>query len=66
MKHLQGGMATLVPVLKQAVFVGVEDAVPAPFIGALRKGGAAEIPKPGALAKPPLLRNGLPGPALAT
>src|SRR5262249_46884464 len=45
MKHLPGVMTALVAVLEQEVFVGVQDAVPAPFIGALRTGGAAEIPQ---------------------
>ena len=66
MKELQGVMAPLVPVLEDGDFVGVQDTVPPTFIGPLRKGGAAEIPKHGTLANPQLLRNSLPGPALTT
>ena len=65
-KHLSGVMTPLVPVLEQEVFVGVQDAVPAPFIGPLRKGRAPEIPKHGRFPNPQLLRNSLPGPALTT
>ena len=44
--------------------MGIQDAVPAPFIGALREGRAPEIPKHGTFPNPQLLRIGLPGPAL--
>jgi hypothetical protein len=65
-KHLPGVMTALVPVLEQEVFIGVQDAVPTPFGGPLRKGRAAEIPKHGGFPNPELLRNRLPGPALPT
>jgi hypothetical protein len=64
MKHLAGVMTALVPVLEQEVFVGGQDAVPTPFVGPLRTGRAAEIPKHGRFPHPQLPRNGLPGPAL--
>ena len=63
-KHLPGVMTALVPVLEEEVFIGIQDAVPALFIGPLRKGRAAEIPKHGRFPNPQLPRNGLPGPAL--
>jgi hypothetical protein len=66
MKDLQGVLAPTIPKLEDKVFVGVQNAVPAPFIGALRKGRAAEIPKHGRFPNPQLLRNGLPSPALMT
>src|SRR5262249_667380 len=40
-KHLPGVMIALVPVLEQEVLVGVQDAVPTPFVVPLRKGRAA-------------------------
>ena len=64
MKDLQGVMATTVPELEDKVFVGVQNAVPAPFIGALRKGGTPQIAKDRTLGNVQLVRNGLPGPAL--
>lgn len=48
-QHLQGVMAAPVPGLQHGIFVGVEDAVPAPFVGALRTGGAPEIAQHGPL-----------------
>src|SRR5262249_19382541 len=45
MKDLQGVMAPTIPELEDKVFVGIQDTVPAPFIGALRKGGAPQIAK---------------------
>jgi hypothetical protein len=66
MKHLPGVMTALVPVLEEEVFVGIQQAMPTPFVGPLRKGRAPEIPKHGRFPNPQLLRNSLPGPALPT
>jgi hypothetical protein len=63
-KHLPGVMTALVPGLEEEGFIGIQHAVPAPFIGPLRKGRAPERPKYGRFPNPQLLRNGLPGPAL--
>jgi len=63
-KNLQGVMAAPVPMPQEEVFVGVKDARPASFVGALRKGRAPEIATHGRLGDPQLLRNGLACPAL--
>jgi len=63
-QYLPGIMPALVPVLEEEIFVGVQHAVPTPFIGPLCKGWAPEIPKHGRFPNPQLLRHGLPGPAL--
>jgi hypothetical protein len=64
MKDLQGVMASTIPELEDQVFVRVQNAVPAPFIGALRKGGAPQIAKNRTRGQVQLVRNGLPRPAL--
>src|SRR5262245_54654836 len=46
-KQLEGITAATVPVVQQRVFIRVEDAVSAPFVGALCKGRAPEIPQHG-------------------
>lgn len=51
-QDLQGVMAAPVPMPQEEVFVGVEDAMPASFVGALRKGWAPEIAKHGRLGAP--------------
>ena len=64
MKDLQGVMTSTIPELEDTVFVGVQNAVPAPFIGAFREGGAPQIAKDRTRGQVQLVRNGLPRPAL--
>jgi hypothetical protein len=64
MKDVQGVMAPPIPELEDQVFVGVQNTVPAPFIGALRTGGAPQGAKDRARGQVQLVRNGLPRPAL--
>jgi hypothetical protein len=63
---LPGVRPALVPGLEEESLLGVQEARPAPFLGALRTGRAAEIPQHGRFPHPPLLRPGLPSPALTT
>jgi hypothetical protein len=64
MQDLQGVMPSTMPELEDTVFGGVQTAVRAPFIGALRPGGAPQRAKNRTRGQGPLVRKGLPRPAL--